>query len=138
MTLPEKQLALARAWLEKAQGDVEAARAAMDNLRVPAWVIGFHLQQAIEKAWKGRLVLVGVRPPAVHDLRALLQAREPAADPPPEVVPVVEVLQPFAVEERYPLLSPREADRAELQSVLPNVEREVDELRDAIRDRSEG
>jgi hypothetical protein len=31
MTLPEKQLVLARAWLEKAEGDLETARASPDR-----------------------------------------------------------------------------------------------------------
>jgi HEPN domain-containing protein len=74
MTLPEKTRHVARAWLEKASGDLETARAVVDDPRIPVWVAGFHLQQAVEKAWKGRLVLQGVRPAAVHDLRALVTA----------------------------------------------------------------
>jgi len=128
MTLPEKQLALARAWLEKADGDLETARTAIGNPRIPSWIVGFHLQQAVEKAWKGRLVLMGIRPPAVHDLRALLQARAPDAGPPGKLLPLIEALQPFAIEERYPLLSPRDAERESLVAVLPLVETELAEL----------
>jgi HEPN domain-containing protein len=132
MTLPEKQVALARAWLEKALGDLETARSVIGSPRIPAWIVGFHLQQAVEKAWKGRLVMMGIRAPAVHDLRALLQARAPDANPPGEIAALIEVLQPFAVEERYPVLSPRDADRAELLAALPLAEAQVAELRDAI------
>lgn len=134
MTRLEKRLGLAEAWLEKAEGDLETARAGEANERIPAWVVGFHLQQALEKTWKGRLVVLGARPPAVHDLRMLLEARLGQSAPSEELVRLIERLQPFAVEERYPLLTPRDAGTAELIEVLPDVESEVAALRSAIED----
>ena len=45
------QLVAAR-WLERAQGDLAAARALLAAPGAPAWTAGFHLQQAVEKALK--------------------------------------------------------------------------------------
>ena len=87
------------------------------------------MQQAVEKTWKGRLVLLGIRPPAVHDLRALLQARGPEGRASSDLASLIEGLQPFAVEERYPLLSPRDATRPEFLPLIPLVEAELAELR---------
>lgn len=133
MTPRDKVTELARAWYEKANGDLTAARSMAALPQVPGWILGFHLQQAVEKAWKGRLVLAGVRPPPIHDLRALLEARPGLDSPPPDAVTLIEGLQAFAVEERYPLLTPREADRSALEALIPLVEREVDELARELR-----
>ncbi|HOU55301.1 MAG TPA: HEPN domain-containing protein [Myxococcota bacterium] len=79
MTLPDKTRTLAEAWLGKADGDLLAARGLIADPGIPAWIVGFHLQQAVEKAWKGRLVLVSIRPPPIHDLRTLIETRDPQA-----------------------------------------------------------
>ena len=132
MTPRDKSLELARAWHDKARGDLVAARAMAANADVPAWILGFHLQQAIEKAWKGRLVVLGVRPVPVHDLRAVLEARPDLERPSPAEVSLIVGLQAFAVEERYPLLTPRDADREPLVALLPLVEVEVAALAVAL------
>jgi HEPN domain-containing protein len=132
MTPRDKATELARAWHEKALGDLVAARSMAANENVPAWILGFHLQQAIEKAWKGRLVILGLRPAPVHDLRAILEARPGRDLPSPAEASMIVGLQAFAVEERYPLLTPRAAPRAPLEALLPLVEGEVAALAAAI------
>ena len=87
----------------------------------------------LAEAWKGRLVVLGVRPPAVHDLRVLLQSRVGDTPPAAELVTLIEALQPFAVEERYPLLSPREARASDVAALIPSVEAEIVALRAAPR-----
>ena len=56
-----------------AAADLETAEASSDPLifREGAW--GFWMQQAIEKALKAWLVLLGVTPPLTHDLNRLLR-----------------------------------------------------------------
>jgi hypothetical protein len=45
--MPHDAAESARAWLRKAEGDLAAARTCLDSRRVPAWISGFHLQQAV-------------------------------------------------------------------------------------------
>jgi HEPN domain-containing protein len=132
MTPTEKRLRLARAWLDKARGDLEAARAIRDVRTVPGWILGFHLQQAAEKAWKGRLVLCGTMPPGVHDLARILEMRTGQASPTEQIKALIASLQPFAVEDRYPLLTPREMPCHEIAILLPQVEAEVEALADEL------
>ena len=58
-------------WLEKAAGDLEAARPVSRATAFPGWIVGFHLQQATEKAMKGLLVLAATEAPRTHDLAAM-------------------------------------------------------------------
>jgi len=59
-----------------AAADLETAEASSDPLifREGAW--GFWMQQAIEKALKAWLVLLGETPPLTHDLNRLLRLLE--------------------------------------------------------------
>ncbi len=84
----------ATGWLDKAKGDLEAARALSAATGVPPWVAGLHLQQACEKCLKA--------------------------------------LQPFATDDRYPILSPREATLEEVEALLPRVGFIVEELEKRI------
>lgn len=59
-------------WFRYAQRDLERA-ACLDANTDPEGVL-FHLQQAAEKALKGRLVQLGWKLQRTHDLGALLQA----------------------------------------------------------------
>jgi len=43
----------ARLWHDRATGDLAAAKACLAAERVPPWVPGFHLQQAVEKSLEG-------------------------------------------------------------------------------------
>lgn len=54
--------------LRKAEGDVEVVRALVDNASITDDAIGFHAQQAIEKAMKAVLAIHGVQFPRTHDL----------------------------------------------------------------------
>jgi HEPN domain-containing protein len=59
--------------LRKAEGDVEVVRALVDTPSIADDAIGFHAQQAIEKAMKAVLALRGVQFPRTHDLGFLLE-----------------------------------------------------------------
>ncbi len=118
MSPEDRRQVLIKAWLDKADGDLQAARACASDESVPAWVIGFHLQQVAEKTLKGLLVLREQDPPRTHHLDRLTDLLVEAGGSAPFSRDVTAVLQPHAVEDRYPLLAPAEADRSELASLM--------------------
>ncbi|MBN1867438.1 HEPN domain-containing protein [Candidatus Sumerlaeota bacterium] len=63
---------LARVLLEKAKGDLYVVERMKDDAEAPAWTIGFHAQQAVEKALKAVLSANGVDYPHTHNLTVLL------------------------------------------------------------------
>lgn len=84
--------------------------------------LGFHAQQAAEKALKAVAVLLGLEVPRTHDLAALGQAILDAGTALPLTVDQLRSLNPFAVEYRYddeliPAIS-REALAATLAAVM--------------------
>lgn len=88
-------------WLRKADGDLRAA----ERLAPAAEdydTAGFHCQQAVEKYLKGYLFVVLRRPARTHDLVALLSAIDPSFGFSANEVKMVKLLNPFAVDFRYP------------------------------------
>ncbi len=94
------ELALAHAWIAKADGELLAARR-LASLKGPFDVVCFHGQQSAEKYLKALLIAKSLPLPRTHDLEELLRLLTDAgmkldlggADP-------VE-LSSFAVEARY-------------------------------------
>ncbi len=64
------------AMLRSAQADLRALEHMPDAYAFDEQIFGFHAQQACEKALKAWLMLLGCKPPHVHDLRILLQLLE--------------------------------------------------------------
>ena len=89
--------------MEKAEEELEGIRALRSG-SVAAWLIGFHCQQAVEKALKAVLIGKGVNPGYVHDLVALTRQLKLAGVEEPEWLSEVEDLNPFAVQLRYETL----------------------------------
>lgn len=91
--LPAKLLALAFR-------DLRAAEILSDQLEVGDGIVGFHAQQAAEKALKAWLTLLGVDFPRTHDLSLLIQKLSIEGV---EVTSLWELLDlnPFAVQLRY-------------------------------------
>ena len=87
--------------LRKAREDLDAVRALLDNESISDDVIGFHAQQAIEKAMKSVLVVQGVAFRRAHDLNYLLQIAEDGNVSVPEHVASTRWLSPWAAEFRY-------------------------------------
>lgn len=102
MRLDVEALRRVRLWITKADEDLRAAEILHANHDAPASAVGFHVQQAIEKALKGYLVACRRFPGKIHDL-GLLARRAAAldADFAPHVAGV-EAWTDFAVDERYP------------------------------------
>ena len=100
MPSPE-QLEYADLLLSKAAGDLAAARALADAHNVGDDIVGFHAQQATEKALKAALAIVGVEIPLTHDVDHLVELAEGAGCDPPEAVREAGWLSPWAVQFRY-------------------------------------
>jgi HEPN domain-containing protein len=100
MPAPEPRVELTQRWLATALADLAAAQALAAE-DVESWVIGFHAQQAIEKALKSILVFEQIEFPRSHDLDRL------AALVPPRWrldLPVDQLarISDFGAETRYP------------------------------------
>lgn len=119
-------------WLAFAQGDVAAAYACAASPAVPGWTIGFHCQQAVEKAYKGALAERGLPPPRTHDLVRLdEQVRELGLDP-PLAVERLELLFPFAIHDKYPRLHMSPIPRSDAIELIEDARQAVDWLTDLV------
>ena len=100
----------------------------LDVDHLPAAVLGFHAQQAAEKLLKALLIEVGVAPPYIHDLDALVLLVN-AHD---QVVPAPTTLlwselSPFGVRHRYGDLPPATAlDPADLRAAVDGLQKHVE------------
>jgi HEPN domain-containing protein len=93
---------LARELLGKARGDAWVVARLIDDSQAPAWVLGFHAQQAAEEAIRAVLTAAGVEYPLTHNLGALLDLlRDRGSSLPPDATKLP-ILTPFGVMLRYP------------------------------------
>jgi len=87
--------------LRRANGDLSVCRALGADMEVDDGPIGFHAQQAVEKALKIALVIAGVELPRTHDLDFLVRlVRESGVDLPADLSSP-EWLTPWAADFRY-------------------------------------
>lgn len=91
----------AHALLGKARDDGYVLKALAVDAAAPDWILGFHAQQAIEKALKAVLARQGVEYPRTHNLAMLLELlRRQNLDMPPDTDGLGR-LTPFGVALRY-------------------------------------
>lgn len=91
----------ARLLLARAADDAFMMRELLKNARSPKWGIGFHAQQAVEKAIKAVLCARSVTYPFTHDLNLLLNLLKSQGVPgPPNEERILE-LMPYATGLRY-------------------------------------
>jgi HEPN domain-containing protein len=69
---------LAEELLARASDDEAAVRALLDVESITDSIVGFHAQQAVEKALKSVLASRGVEFPFIHDLAALMELSDAA------------------------------------------------------------
>lgn len=81
--------------------DDEAAARALREAESPDSMVGFHCQQAVEKALKAVLAARGIEFPFTHNIGLLIQLCEDAGHPMPESLADLDRLTPFAVQMRY-------------------------------------
>jgi hypothetical protein len=84
-----------------ATGDLYACRKLADDAEVDDHIIGFHAQQAVEKALKVALVLADSELPHTHDLELLVEQVKGAGTRVPDELSDTEWLTPWAAELRY-------------------------------------
>lgn len=96
-----EQIEYAELLLRRANGDLQACRALSHDADIDDNIVGFHAQQAVEKAMKVVLVLADTDLPLTHDLKFLLrQVRETGVEPPDDISET-SWLTPWAAELRY-------------------------------------
>lgn len=95
--------AVTHEWIEKAEGDYEAAGLLLRARKHPNYdAVCFHAQQCAEKYLKARLHASGTRFPRIHDISALLDLVLPL-EPEWELFRRgAELLTDYAVRFRYP------------------------------------
>lgn len=92
---------LARELLERARDDEAAGAALLPVEAVSDSVVGFHAQQAVEKALKAVLAAEGADFPFTHDLALLADLCHDAGLALPGELEEVDRLSPYAVHFRY-------------------------------------
>lgn len=100
MPNPE-QLEYARLLVGKAEADARACDVLSASTQIADDVVGFHAQQAVEKALKAALVVGGVDFPRTHDLGYLIELVAGQGIDVPEPIRSVDWLTPWAAELRY-------------------------------------
>lgn len=100
MSPSPEQVEYAEMLQRRAAGDLHVCRRLADDTEVDDSIIGFHAQQAVEKALKVALVLAGVELPHTHDLEFLVAlVRESGTELPAELLNT-EWLTPWAADLR--------------------------------------
>ena len=84
-------------------------------------VIGFHAQQAVEKAIKAVLSAHNIEFRRTHDLVTLLDLLTDHSLPAPPEANWVDELNPYAVEARYGMIGPEGLDRARTLLVVGQI-----------------
>jgi hypothetical protein len=84
-------------------------------------ILGFHAQQAVEKALKSVLFGHGVMVPRTHHIAQLLDALADAGIAAPPHAETIDLLNPYAVQARYGALDAGALDRHAVGSWLRDV-----------------
>jgi HEPN domain-containing protein len=105
------QADLARELLRLAADDLTAAGALVDVPSVSDAIVGFHAQQATEKALKAALAATGRDFPFTHNIALLMQLCEDAGIELPAALDKLDLLTPYGVAARYGTRSPGTVDR---------------------------
>lgn len=92
---------VARALLHRANGDETLIRKVAADVDIPDAIVGFHAQQAAEKAIKAVLAANGVEYARTHALGYLTALLERHGIHGPDELAEVDELEPWAVEFRY-------------------------------------
>lgn len=112
---------LARELLGLAADDLTAAQALVDVPAVSDAIVGFHAQQATEKALKAALAATGQDFPFTHNIALLMQLCEDAGIGFPAVLEEIDLLTPYGVAARYGARSPGTVDRATALDLAANA-----------------
>lgn len=112
---------IAQMLLEAAGQDEAACKLLSPSAEISDAIIGFHAQQAAEKAIKAVLSRYGVEFRRTHDLIALLDLLQDNALAAPPHADWLDELNPYAVEARYGTIEPDGLDRKHVLTVVAAV-----------------
>jgi HEPN domain-containing protein len=128
-----KDLDHARLMLNLARNDLAVMEDLRASRRAVAAGFGFHAQQAVEKALKAWLSLIGIAYPRTHVLRELIACLEDSGEAGVRAYVDLQDLSPFAVQFRYQDFPvEEELDREDvLRCVMSLIERVSAMVRDA-------
>jgi HEPN domain-containing protein len=91
-------------WRILAEWDLSVADYLAINMRpIPAGIIAFHCQQAVEKYLKGALVILGEEPPYIHDLYRLCSTAEKYRPSFVSIFSLCTIINYYTVQPRYDL-----------------------------------
>ena len=120
MPSPEEH-ELALLLLRKAEGDESVLDRLLDDHDVPDEILGFHVQQAVEKRLKAVLVWRGIEYDRTHSIGYLTSVLEQHGVDPPSCREQIEGLTPWAVAARYEDSLEAVLDRGTARELLSNV-----------------
>ena len=107
-------MSLLAEWIEKAEGDYKSAVALQRRRKEPLPdTVCYHCQQCAEKYLKAYLIAQGSTPPRIHDLEELLNLCALHDATLTARLPLVQVLNPYAVLIRYPGMTATVAEAKE-------------------------
>jgi HEPN domain-containing protein len=102
---------LVRELLQLAADDLTAVDALAAAPMVSDAIVGFHAQQAAEKALKAALAATGQDFPFTHNIALLMQLCQDAGAALPAALEQLDLLTPYGVAARYGARSPGTVDR---------------------------
>ncbi len=110
----DPQVELAHLLRRKATDDLNMARRLAGDESTPEWGIGFHVQQAVEKALKAMLCSRGIEYSRTHNLSVLLDLLAEHSLAPPMARQDLVILTPYGILLRYDEAGPTDAELANL------------------------
>jgi HEPN domain-containing protein len=110
----------------KAGEDAQMLRTLLESSGAPAWGLGFHAQQSVEKAIKAVLGWHGIVFPYTHDLERLLILLQKHGLPLPPDAAGIPRLSPFGTFSRYGTILGKDEDLPERSWLLAAVQRTLD------------
>jgi HEPN domain-containing protein len=116
--LSRPELEEARLLLRKAREDARAVSKLASDSSVADAIVGFHAQQAVEKALKSVPAASGDDFPWTHDLMFLIERLNDIGAPLPSSLHEIRVLGPWAVEFRYGETIDDPLDRGEAMALV--------------------
>jgi len=117
-----KQRELVRLLLQKAVQDETVVARLLADTGIDDEIIGFHAQQAVEKALKAWLAYLGIDYPKIHNLETFMGLLNVHGHSFPDDLAEVNKLTPFATVFRYealPLTAP--LDRADVLRLVQRI-----------------
>lgn len=99
--MPDRHPELARSLLQRAGEDAYAVRMGVHDPEFPDWILGFHAQQAVEKALKAVLSAGNIEYPRTHNLQFLVDLLDGHGIATPPRADQLARLTPFGATLRY-------------------------------------